>query len=69
MFICNCIKKDEDRGYKNVTLKTIMNTTAHNTVKKITHVPLIRVYYESIKREPKSQVYLEQNKKKGGSQG
>ncbi len=40
VFICNCIKKG--RGYKNVTLKTIMNTTAEKTVNKITHhVPLL----------------------------
>jgi hypothetical protein len=37
VFICNCIKKDEDRGYKNVTLETIMNTKVDKTVKKITH--------------------------------
>ena len=30
-------KKGEDRGYKNVTLKTIMNTIADKTVNKITH--------------------------------
>jgi len=30
-------KKDEDRGYKNVTLETIMNTKADKAVKKITH--------------------------------
>jgi hypothetical protein len=37
VFIFNCIKKGEDRGYKNVTLETIMNTKADKDVKKITH--------------------------------
>ena len=36
---CSCLfaKKGEDRGYKNVTLETIMNTKADKAVKKITH--------------------------------
>jgi hypothetical protein len=33
----DCIKKGEDRGYKNVTLETIMNAKADKAVKKITH--------------------------------
>jgi hypothetical protein len=46
VFICNCIKKGEDRGYKNITLKTIMNTTADKTVNKITHhVPPTQMIY------------------------
>jgi hypothetical protein len=34
VFICNCIKKDEDRGYKSVTLEIIMNTKADKAGKK-----------------------------------
>jgi hypothetical protein len=46
VFICNCIKKGEVRGYKNVTLETIMNTKADKTVKKITHhVPSRQMIY------------------------
>jgi hypothetical protein len=39
-------KKDEDRGYKNVTLKTIMSTIADKTVNKISHhVPTRQMIY------------------------
>ncbi len=46
VFICNCIKKGEGRGYKSVTLETIMNTKADKAVKKITHhVPPRQMIY------------------------
>jgi hypothetical protein len=46
VFICNCIKKGEDRGYKTVTLETIMNTKVDKVVKKITHhVPPRQLIY------------------------
>ena len=46
VFISNCIKKGEDRGYKSVTLETIMNTKADKAVKKITHhVPSRQMIY------------------------
>jgi hypothetical protein len=46
VFICNFIKKGESRGYKSVTLETIMNTKADKAVKKITHhVPPRQVIY------------------------
>ena len=39
-------KKGEDRGYKNVTLKTKMNTIADKTVNKIAHhVPPRQMIY------------------------
>ncbi len=46
VFICNCIKKGEVRGYKNFTLETIMNTKSDKSVKKITHhVPPRQMIY------------------------
>jgi hypothetical protein len=46
VFICNCIKKGESRGYKNVTIETIMNTKADKAVKKNTHhVPARQMIY------------------------
>ena len=47
VFICNCIKKDEVRGYKNVTLETIMSTEAEKTVKKITHQVPHRIQFRA----------------------
>ena len=45
-FICNCIKRGEDRGYKSVTLETMMNAKADKPVKKITHhVPPRQMIY------------------------
>ena len=39
-------KQNEDRGYKNVTLETIMHTKADKAVKKITHhVPPRQMIY------------------------
>ena len=46
VFICNCIKRGEDRGYKSVTLETMMNAKADKPVKKITHhVPPRQMIY------------------------
>ncbi len=39
-------KKDESRGYKNITLRTIINTITDKTVNKITHhVPPRQMIY------------------------
>jgi hypothetical protein len=46
VFIDNCIKENEDRGYKSVTVETIMNTKADKDVKKFTHhVPPRQMIY------------------------
>jgi hypothetical protein len=46
VFICNCRKKGEGRGYKSVTLETMMNTKADKAEKKITHhVPPRQMIY------------------------
>jgi hypothetical protein len=56
VFICNCRKKGEGRGYKSVTLETMMNTKADKAEKKITHhvTPQANdIYKETNRFEPR----------------
>jgi hypothetical protein len=65
MFLCNCIKKGESRGYKNVTLETIMKTKADKAVRK--SLIMCRLSCTDLGRG--KQVYLQQIKKKAKTEG